>query len=91
MAANTLKIDVHTPAGKKDGSVELPAELTSEVQRLGMSADPLTGPREQRLAYALERAAWWRSYGAFGVTPAQARVAHVVHRAYFLLWQGLSR
>ena len=27
MAANTLKIDVHTPAGKKDGSVELPAEL----------------------------------------------------------------
>jgi len=26
-AANTLKIDVHTPAGKKDGSVELPAEL----------------------------------------------------------------
>jgi len=27
MAANTLKIDVHTPAGKTDGSVELPAEL----------------------------------------------------------------
>src|SRR3984893_2525202 len=27
MAANTLKIDVLTPAGKKDGSVELPAEL----------------------------------------------------------------
>src|SRR5947208_9115744 len=27
MAANTLKIDVHTPAGEKDGSVELPAEL----------------------------------------------------------------
>ena len=26
-AANTLKIDVHTPGGKKDGSVELPAEL----------------------------------------------------------------
>ena len=25
--ANTLKIDVHTPAGKNDGSVELPAEL----------------------------------------------------------------
>src|ERR1700742_289039 len=25
--ANTLKIDVHTPAGKTDGSVELPAEL----------------------------------------------------------------
>src|ERR1700754_3366427 len=27
MAANTLTIDVHTPGGKKDGSVELPAEL----------------------------------------------------------------
>src|SRR5712671_3830773 len=27
MAAETLKIDVHTPAGKKDGSVELPAHL----------------------------------------------------------------
>src|ERR1700755_2885045 len=27
MAAKNLKIDVHTPAGKKDGSVELPAEL----------------------------------------------------------------
>src|SRR5882762_3122674 len=27
MAAKTLEIDVHTPAGKKDGSVELPAEL----------------------------------------------------------------
>src|SRR3978361_376229 len=27
MAAKTFKIDVLTPAGKKDGSVELPAEL----------------------------------------------------------------
>jgi large subunit ribosomal protein L4 len=27
MADKTLKIDVHTPAGKKDGSVELPAAL----------------------------------------------------------------
>jgi large subunit ribosomal protein L4 len=27
MAAKTFKIDVHTPAGTKDGSVELPAEL----------------------------------------------------------------
>src|SRR6476659_1539336 len=27
MAAKTLKIDVHTPGGKNDGSVELPAEL----------------------------------------------------------------
>lgn len=27
MAEKNLKIDVHTPAGKKDGTVELPAEL----------------------------------------------------------------
>jgi large subunit ribosomal protein L4 len=27
MATNTLKLDVHTPGGKKDGTVELPAEL----------------------------------------------------------------
>jgi large subunit ribosomal protein L4 len=27
MAANNLKIDVHTPGGKKDGSVELPSAL----------------------------------------------------------------
>ncbi len=27
MATKSVKIDVHTPAGKKDGSVELPAEL----------------------------------------------------------------
>ena len=27
MATNTLKIDVHTPGGKKDGTVELPAVL----------------------------------------------------------------
>ena len=27
MTAKTLKIDVHTPAGKTDGAVELPAEL----------------------------------------------------------------
>jgi large subunit ribosomal protein L4 len=27
VSANSLKIDVHTPSGEKDGSVELPAEL----------------------------------------------------------------
>ena len=26
---------------------------------------------------------------SFGATPAQSRVAHVVHRAYFLIWQQL--
>ena len=40
-------------------------------------------------AYALERAGWWRSFASFGATPAQSRVAHVVHRAYFLIWQQL--
>ncbi|NBH03933.1 GTPase, partial [Amycolatopsis sp. SID8362] len=44
-------------------------------------------PRPELAAHALERAGWWRSFASFGATPAQSRVAHVVHRAYFLMWQ----
>jgi hypothetical protein len=77
------------------GALDLPDELADEVLRVGgavtvaeqlgrpgAAADELTG-------YALERAAWWRSFASFGSTPAQSRVAHVVHRAYFLIWQQL--
>jgi hypothetical protein len=77
------------------GTVQLPAELTDEVLRLGGSARPdhqlgLPGrPREELIAAALERATWWRGYASYGGTPAQGRIAHVVHRAYFLLWQEL--
>jgi hypothetical protein len=66
-----------------------------EVLRFGGSPDlgeqlGLRGrPHAELLAYALERAGWWRSFASFGATPAQSRVAHVVHRAYFLMWQQL--
>lgn len=78
------------------GAVDLPADLAAEVMRVGGSADPgsqlgLPGrPAAELAAHALERAGWWRSYASFGATPAQSRIAHVVHRAYFLLWQQLQ-
>ncbi|WP_394614837.1 dynamin family protein [Lentzea sp. JNUCC 0626] len=77
------------------GTVELAADLTEEVLRIGSTRDfaaqlGLSGrPVAELVAYALERAGWWRSFASFGATPAQARVAHVVHRAYFLMWQQL--
>jgi hypothetical protein len=77
------------------GAVAMPAELVEEVLRvggsphipeqLGMSGRPVP----ELMACALERAGWWRSFASFGATPAQSRVAHVVHRAYFLIWQQL--
>lgn len=77
------------------GSVPLPADLTDEVLRVGGAGSAaeqlglLGRPRAELAAHALERAGWWRAFAGFGATPAQARVAHVVHRAYFLLWQQL--
>ncbi len=77
------------------GAVTLAPDLTEEVLRVGSTPDVpgrlgLAGrPASDLVAYALERAGWWRSFASFGATPAQARVAHVVHRAYFLIWQQL--
>jgi hypothetical protein len=77
------------------GAVAMPEDLAEEVLRVGSSADigeqlGLRGrPHKELSAYALERAGWWRSFASFGATPAQSRVAHVVHRAYFLIWQQL--
>lgn len=77
------------------GAVAMPEDLGEEVLRVGSSADigeqlGLKGrPHKELSAYALERAGWWRSFASFGATPAQSRVAHVVHRAYFLIWQQL--
>jgi hypothetical protein len=77
------------------GAVAMPDDLAEEVLRVGSTADVgeqlgLKGrPRKELSAYALERAGWWRSFASFGATPAQSRVAHVVHRAYFLIWQQL--
>ncbi|PRW61685.1 dynamin family protein [Actinopolyspora mortivallis] len=77
------------------GEVELPADLLDEVLRLGSSEDfaerlGMPGaPAERMREFALERARWWRSFASLGSTPAQSRVAHVVHRAYFLIWRQL--
>ncbi|QIZ35195.1 dynamin family protein [Saccharopolyspora sp. ASAGF58] len=77
------------------GAVAMPADLAEEVMRVGSSNDAgeqlgLPGRHRNELAdYALERANWWRSFSSFGATPAQSRIAHVVHRAYFLIWQQL--
>ncbi|MEU5258467.1 dynamin family protein [Amycolatopsis sp. NPDC021455] len=75
------------------GAVDMPDDLTEEVLRVGSNADigaqlgKPGAPRQELAAHALERAGWWRSFASFGATPAQSRVAHVVHRAYFLIWQ----
>ncbi|MHA6806173.1 dynamin family protein [Salinifilum ghardaiensis] len=78
------------------GGVQFPEDLVDEVLRLGgatTDAERVGMPgagRPEVAAAALERAKWWRSFATFGATPAQSRVAHVVHRAYFLLWRRLS-
>jgi GTPase Era involved in 16S rRNA processing len=78
------------------GAVSMPDDLAEEVLRVGSSAGVpeqlgMKGrPHKELSAYALERAGWWRSFASFGATPAQSRVAHVVHRAYFLIWQQLQ-
>ncbi|MEV6619448.1 dynamin family protein [Amycolatopsis sp. NPDC051106] len=75
------------------GAVDMPEDLSEEVLRVGSNADigaqlgKPGAPRAELAAHALERAGWWRSFASFGATPAQSRVAHVVHRAYFLIWQ----
>ncbi|MGX7823824.1 dynamin family protein [Actinokineospora sp. 24-640] len=78
------------------GAVDMPEDLADEVLRVGSTADVgeqlgMRGrPPKELSAYALERAGWWRSFASFGATPAQSRVAHVVHRSYFLIWQQLK-
>lgn len=77
------------------GQANFPADLAAEVLRVGSGSSAaeqlgLPGRSSAELAEsALERANWWRAFASFGATPAQSRVAHVVHRAYFLLWQRL--
>jgi hypothetical protein len=77
------------------GTVPLPEERAAELAALtggGSPAEQLGAPaadQDALRALALERAAAWRSFATFGSTPAQSRIAHVVHRGYFLLWQQL--
>jgi hypothetical protein len=75
------------------GSVELPERMEVEVTRLALSQDPewildLAGAPAPRLAKAaLDAATRWRAFAVSGASPAQARVAHVVHRGFYLLSQ----
>jgi hypothetical protein len=75
------------------GAVELPPMMEAEVTRLALSSDPafildLAGaPAVQLTQAALDAATRWRSFAVAGASPAQARVAHVVHRGFHLLSQ----
>jgi Dynamin family len=77
------------------GRVRLPDELAGELSRLVGSDDPGEqlgrpgAPVDALRANALETAARWRSFATFGSTPEQSRIAHVVHRGFFLVWQRL--
>lgn len=78
------------------GTVELPDELGIEVSQLvvGDGVDAQLGhpgaDTDVLMPAALQAAGRWRSFATFGSTPAQSRIAHVVHRAYFLLYQQLQ-
>lgn len=82
------------------GTVPMPAGQTEDISRLvgggdpaarlGLAGRPEAEDREALQLAALEAAGRWRSYATFGSTPAQSRVAHVVHRSYFLLWRSLG-
>lgn len=78
------------------GTVPLPDDLVAELSYLIATDDPgqqLGAPGqdvETLRQIALDKAARWRAFATFGSTPAQSRVAHVVHRGFFLLWQQLA-
>lgn len=75
------------------GSVRLPERMEVEVTRLALSQDPewilnMAGAPAPTLAQAaLAAATRWRAFAVAGASPAQARVAHVVHRGFYLLSQ----
>ncbi|HEX3732748.1 MAG TPA: dynamin family protein [Mycobacteriales bacterium] len=78
------------------GAVELPRELEAEMIRLALGDTPVQifrmhdASTADLVAAATAAAARWRSFAVAGATPAQARVAHVVHRGFFLLSQRLG-
>ena len=77
------------------GSVRLPAPMEQELTRLALSTDPAwvlglpEATPEQLVTAALEAATRWRVYAVAGASPAQSRVALVVHRGFHLLSQRL--
>jgi hypothetical protein len=79
------------------GAVALPEEMENELTRLALSDDPhwilgMSGATVEQLAKAaLEAATRWRAFAVAGASPAQARIAHVVHRGFFLLSQQVRK
>jgi len=78
------------------GAVELPEQMEAEMTRLALSENSAwilgmadAAPEMQRKA-AIEAATRWRAYAVGGASPAQSRVAHVVHKGFHLLAQRLS-
>ncbi|MQA25307.1 MAG: hypothetical protein GEU94_07530 [Micromonosporaceae bacterium] len=75
------------------GNVELPERMEVELTRLALSRDPawildMAGaPGPQLAKAALDAATRWRAFAVAGASPAQARVAHVAHRGFYLLSQ----
>lgn len=79
------------------GAVDLPDEMENELTRLALSDDPawilgMNGaPADQMAKAALEAATRWRAFAVAGASPAQARIAHVVHRGFYLLSQRVRQ
>lgn len=77
------------------GKVDLPDEMFEEVRRLvtGTAPDEMLGspgaPLTDLVQQALDAASRWREFATFGSNPAQSRIAHTIHRSYFMLWQQL--
>jgi len=77
------------------GAVDLPEQMEIELTRLALSNDPawilgMPGvPAPQLAKAALDAASRWRAFAVAGASPAQARVAHVAHRGFYLLSQQL--
>ena len=77
------------------GKVDLPDEMFDEVRRLvtGAAPDEMLGAPgasiTELVQQALDAASRWREFATFGSNPAQSRIAHTIHRSYFMLWQQL--
>lgn len=77
------------------GKVELPDDMFDDVRHLvtGAAPDEMLGspgaPLPDLVQRALDAAGRWRTFATFGSTPAQSRIAHIIHRSYFMLWQQL--
>ncbi|MDR7275930.1 dynamin family protein [Catenuloplanes atrovinosus] len=77
------------------GAVALPEQMERELTRLALTTDAawiLEMPQahvEQLAQAALAAANRWRVFAVAGASPAQARVAQVAHRGFFLLAQQI--